>query len=92
MSSETSAPDRAAIFKPTGNSPWKRRQELLTLRPSRWIFQPSIRSASGIRPGACSSPIRRRWSLLHHGHVLKCGPLSWRTKNPDNLQQEQSLT
>jgi len=30
--------------------------------------------------------------LLHHGHVLKCGPRSWRTKNPDNLQQEQSLS
>jgi DNA replication protein DnaC len=30
--------------------------------------------------------------LLHHGHVLKCGPRSWRTKNPDNLQQEPSLS
>jgi DNA replication protein DnaC len=30
--------------------------------------------------------------LLHHGHVLKCGPRSWRTKNPENLQPEQSLS
>ena len=30
--------------------------------------------------------------LLHHGHVLKCGPRSWRTKNPDNLQQETALS
>jgi DNA replication protein DnaC len=27
--------------------------------------------------------------LLHHGHVLKCGPRSWRTKPSENLQQEQ---
>ena len=26
--------------------------------------------------------------LLHHGHVLKCGPRSWRTKT--NLQAEDS--
>lgn len=26
--------------------------------------------------------------LLHHGHVLKCGPRSWRTKHHANLQQE----
>jgi DNA replication protein DnaC len=30
--------------------------------------------------------------LLHHGHVLKCGPRSWRTKNPENLQPEQPLS
>lgn len=30
--------------------------------------------------------------LLHHGHVLKCGPRSWRTKNPENLQQDQTLS
>jgi DNA replication protein DnaC len=30
--------------------------------------------------------------LLHHGHVLKCGPRSWRTKNPDNLQPEPALS
>ena len=30
--------------------------------------------------------------LLHHGHVLKCGPRSWRTKNPENLQPEQTLS
>ncbi len=30
--------------------------------------------------------------LLHHGHVLKCGPRSWRTKHPENLQPEQSLS
>jgi len=30
--------------------------------------------------------------LLHHGHVLKCGPRSWRTKNPENLQHEQPLS
>jgi DNA replication protein DnaC len=28
--------------------------------------------------------------LLHHGHVLKCGPRSWRTKNQGNLQQEEA--
>jgi DNA replication protein DnaC len=28
--------------------------------------------------------------LLHHGHVLKCGPRSWRTKPSENLQQEQA--
>ena len=27
--------------------------------------------------------------LLHHGHVLKCGPRSWRTKNQTNLHQEE---
>lgn len=27
--------------------------------------------------------------LLHHGHVLKCGPRSWRTKNQANLHQEE---
>lgn len=26
--------------------------------------------------------------LLHHGHVLKCGPRSWRTKHHTNLQPE----
>jgi DNA replication protein DnaC len=30
--------------------------------------------------------------LLHHGHVLKCGPRSWRTKHPENLQPEQPLS
>jgi DNA replication protein DnaC len=30
--------------------------------------------------------------LLHHGHVLKCGPRSWRTKNPEILDQERSLS
>jgi DNA replication protein DnaC len=28
--------------------------------------------------------------LLHHGHVLKCGPRSWRTKPQENLHQEQT--
>jgi DNA replication protein DnaC len=28
--------------------------------------------------------------LLHHGHVLKCGPKSWRTKSPHSLQEEVS--
>jgi DNA replication protein DnaC len=28
--------------------------------------------------------------LLHHGHVLKCGPRSWRTRTQQNLQQEQA--
>ena len=28
--------------------------------------------------------------LLHHGHVLKCGPRSWRTKPSENLQQDQA--
>jgi DNA replication protein DnaC len=26
--------------------------------------------------------------LLHHGHVLKCGPRSWRTKTHSDLRQE----
>ena len=26
--------------------------------------------------------------LLHHGHVLKCGPKSWRTKSHHSLQEE----
>jgi DNA replication protein DnaC len=30
--------------------------------------------------------------LLHHGHVLKCGPRSWRTKNQTNLQQEEATS
>jgi len=28
--------------------------------------------------------------LLHHGHVLKCGPRSWRTRSQEHLQQEQA--
>jgi len=28
--------------------------------------------------------------LLHHGHVLKCGPKSWRTKGHQSLQEEVS--
>jgi DNA replication protein DnaC len=30
--------------------------------------------------------------LLHHGHVLKCGPRSWRTKNHANLHQEEATS
>jgi len=30
--------------------------------------------------------------LLHHGHVLKCGPRSWRTKNQANLHQEEATS
>jgi DNA replication protein DnaC len=30
--------------------------------------------------------------LLHHGHVLKCGPRSWRTKNQGNLQQQEATS
>ena len=30
--------------------------------------------------------------LLHHGHVLKCGPRSWRTKNPESLPSEPTLS
>jgi hypothetical protein len=26
--------------------------------------------------------------LLHHGHILKCGPRSWRTKTHTDLPQE----
>ncbi len=26
--------------------------------------------------------------LLHHGHILKCGPRSWRTRKPPALQKE----
>ena len=28
--------------------------------------------------------------LLHHGHVLKCGPRSWRTKTRADLHHEQA--
>ena len=28
--------------------------------------------------------------LLHHGHVLKCGPRSWRTRVGDNLPAEET--
>jgi IstB-like ATP binding protein len=28
--------------------------------------------------------------LLHHAHVLKCGPRSWRTKVQPDLRQEQA--
>ena len=28
--------------------------------------------------------------LLHHAHVLKCGPRSWRTKTHADLRQEQA--
>jgi len=28
--------------------------------------------------------------LLHHGHVLKCGPRSWRTRPQENLRQQQA--
>ena len=27
--------------------------------------------------------------LLHHGHVLKCGPRSWRTTVGESLQPEE---
>jgi len=27
--------------------------------------------------------------LLHHAHILKCGPKSWRTKVPTDLRQEE---
>src|SRR5206468_7021425 len=28
--------------------------------------------------------------LLHHAHVLKCGPRSWRTKTHADLRQEET--
>jgi hypothetical protein len=28
--------------------------------------------------------------LLHHGHPLKCGPRSWRTKKTTGLQKEHA--
>jgi DNA replication protein DnaC len=28
--------------------------------------------------------------LLHHGHVMKCGPRSWRTKHHGDLREEQA--
>ena len=28
--------------------------------------------------------------LLHHGHLLKCGPRSWRTKKETDLQKESA--
>jgi DNA replication protein DnaC len=30
--------------------------------------------------------------LLHLGHVLMCGPRSWRTQKPEDLQPEQPLS
>jgi DNA replication protein DnaC len=30
--------------------------------------------------------------LLHHGHVLKCGPRSWRTKHQGNLQPQEATS
>jgi DNA replication protein DnaC len=30
--------------------------------------------------------------LLHHAHVLKCGPRSWRTKSQADLRQEHATT
>ncbi len=30
--------------------------------------------------------------LLHHGHVLKCGPRSWRTKTADRIIRKKLLT
>jgi DNA replication protein DnaC len=30
--------------------------------------------------------------LLHHGHVLKCGPRSWRTKHQGNLQPDEATS
>jgi len=30
--------------------------------------------------------------LLHHAHVLKCGPRSWRTKVSQDLRQEEAAT
>jgi DNA replication protein DnaC len=30
--------------------------------------------------------------LLHHGHVLKCGPRSWRTKSQGNLRPEEATS
>jgi len=30
--------------------------------------------------------------LLHHGHILKCGPRSWRTKNQGNLQPQEATS
>ena len=29
--------------------------------------------------------------LLHHGHVLKCGPRSWRTNHAANLPKDVQL-
>jgi len=43
----------------------------------------------GASVGAVSAMLDK---LLHHDHVLKYGPRSWRTKNPENLQPEQPLT
>jgi len=28
--------------------------------------------------------------LLHHGHVLKCGPKSWRLKDHGDLRKEDT--
>ena len=35
---------------------------------------------------------RRGDRLLHHGHVIKCGPRSWRTKNQGNLHQQEATS
>ena len=29
--------------------------------------------------------------MLHHGHVLKCGPRSWRMRKGENLNPEQQV-
>ena len=40
------------------------------------------------KTAAFTLPILDR--LLHHAHVLKCGPRSWRTKGQADLRQEQA--
>jgi DNA replication protein DnaC len=36
----------------------------------------------GKLPGDVAAVTAMLYRLLHHGHVLKCGPRSWRTRTP----------
>jgi DNA replication protein DnaC len=44
----------------------------------------------GKLPGDCAAVTAMLDRLLHHGHILKCGPRSWRTKT-DLPGQEKRL-
>ncbi len=50
-----------------------KREQVIALGRLGWSLR-RIEAAVHIR--------RETIRLLHHGHVLKCGPRSWRTKAP----------
>jgi hypothetical protein len=62
------------------HAPVPTRQHSAYLQPSRRRLGQALRRERGV-----SAMLDR---LLHHGHVLKCGPRSWRTKtsNPGQSQ------